>query len=205
MTSTAVVLASSPVTDWPARIALTVGVLATLGVVLALMRLGWAQRGRRQSDISPLPLVPDLPNPVDSSERQPAPGAVDVRAKYIGATRAGDWLDRIVVHGLGVPSAATVTVTSHGIWIVRAGAPDVFVAVSELVGVRHDRAIAGRVHETEGVLVITWRHGDQLIDLGLRVRDVVAAEALRVAIAAVQPAPFSQSQPPLSSTTGDLA
>lgn len=177
------ILASAPVTNWPERVGLTVLVVALLLVVLALMRRGWVRRGRRQSDIAPLPPVPALPA---ASDRDPGAGDAptsDVPARYLGATRSGDWLDRVVVHGLGVPSAARVTVAAAGVWIVRDGAPDIFVAADEVSGVRHDRGAAGRVLEKDGVLVITWRHAGSPIDLGLRVRDAVAAEAVRAAVA----------------------
>jgi hypothetical protein len=108
-----------------------------------------------------------------------------VSARYLGATRSGDWLDRIVVHGLGVPSAAEVTVGDKGVWVLRSGAPDIFVPAHDVVGARHDRGIAGRVLEADGVLVISWRHADHVIDLGLRVRDAVMAEALRAAVVAL--------------------
>lgn len=190
-------LASAPVTDWPERIVLTLGVVALIGVVLVLMRWGWVRRGRRQSDIAALPPVPELPA---------APGMGAVPARYLGATRAGDWLDRVVVNGLGVPSAAQVTVDPEGVWVLRSGAPDIFVASGEVVGVRHDRGIAGRVFESDGVLVITWRHGDQLVDLGLRVREPLAAESLRAAIASLASTPPLSTEPSLSTTPfGDLA
>ena len=205
------VLASAPVTNWPERVALTVLVVALLLLVLALMRWGWVRRGRRQSDVPPLPPVPALPATSDLDPDAGRETTSDVPARYLGATRSGDWLDRVVVHGLGVPSAARVTVTSAGVWIVRDGAPDLFVAADHVIGVRHDRGAAGRVLEQDGVLVITWRHGDQPLDLGLRVRDAVAAESVRAAVARLvgpqQSAP--DRQPPGSSlsttTSGDTA
>ncbi|MCZ3386208.1 MAG: hypothetical protein LH630_04415 [Actinomycetia bacterium] len=167
------VLASAQVTDWPERIALTVAVLASIVAVLALMRWGWVSRRRRQGDVAALPDVPALPA---IAHKGP------VSARFLGATRSGDWLDRVVARGLGVPSAAQVTVSLQGIWVMRTGAPNVFVAADEVAGVRHDRGIAGRVVEQDGVLVITWRHAGQHLDLGLRVRDTDAAEGLRTTI-----------------------
>ena len=209
MTAVCTLLASAPVTDWPERIGLTLGVIALIGVVLGLMRWGWVRRGRRQSDIDPLPAVPEIPGtPGEGAPRD----SVDIRgvsARYLGATRSGDWLDRIVVHGLGVPSSAEVTVGSQGVWVLRSGAPDIFAAATDVVAARHDRGIAGRVLETDGVLVITWRHGGQHIDLGLRVRDALAAEELRCAVDALATNATNQSlpsDPTLSTTTsGDSA
>ncbi|MEO8107891.1 MAG: hypothetical protein ABI720_11300, partial [Actinomycetes bacterium] len=144
------------------------------------------RRAVSQSDLVPLPAVPPVP-PVPPVSPVPAGGDADgwvVRGvgRYLGATRSGDWLDRIVVHGLGVPSKAQVVVSDQGVWILRQGAADLFIASGDVVDVRHDRASAGRVLEAEGVLLITWSHNGTLIDIGLRVPEAAVAESLRVAI-----------------------
>lgn len=196
MISGPVLLSSAQVTDWPARAALTAGVLALILAVLALMRWGWVRRGRRQADIDSLPPVPELPATLLSGGE----------ARYLGATRAGDWLDRVVVHGLGVPSAAEVAVARQGVWVLRTGAPDIFVAATDVVDVRHDRGIAGRVLESDGVLVLTWQHGNALIDLGFRVRNAGTAESLRTTIAKLSRSGPSTTAPLLSTIPpGDSA
>jgi hypothetical protein len=186
-------------------VALTLLVVAMLLLVLALMRWGWVRRGRRQGDVPALPKVPALPSVAAGPTT-----TFGVPARYLGATRSGDWLDRVVVHGLGVPSAARITVTSDGVWVVRDGAPDLFLAADQVAGVRHDRGAAGRVLEKDGILVISWRHGDRLIDLGLRVRDAAAAESVRAAVAQlVLPQPSTARPAPSTSltttTSGDTA
>jgi hypothetical protein len=198
MTLTAQVLASAPVTNWPARLALTFVVVALVLAVLALMRRAWVRRGARQADVGPLPAVPPIP--------QPSTGSFDgTEARYLGATRAGDWLERVVVHGLGAPSAAQVWIRpEHGVWIQRTGAPDLFLRADEVVGVRHDRGIAGRVLERDGVLVITWRHGVADLDVGLRVRAAEDAQALRAAIVTLIDHAGGEL-PHDSATTGDHA
>lgn len=167
-------LVATEVTDWPQRLLLTALMLLALAAVLALMRLGWVRRGRRQGDIAPLPSVP--PTPSDAA-------GLAASARYLGTTRAGDWLDRVVVHGLGVPSAAELVVGAGGVWCLRAGAPDLYLAPDHLLGARHDRALAGQVFEDGGVLVITWRHGEATLDTGLRVPDAEVAERMRQAVA----------------------
>jgi len=184
--------------DWPARVLLSMCVLAAIVSCLALMRKGWKRRGARQSDVAALPSVPPIPGSIDPRD------VTSVPARYLGASRSGDWLDRVVVHGLGVPSeahvtvrppAATATATAAGVWVLRRGAPDVYVAAAELHGVRHDRAVAGRAYERDGVLVLTWLHGGALIDLGLRVRDSDVAEQLRRAVVALAPLSSAPSTP----------
>jgi len=180
--------------DWPQRLLLTAIVVVAIGACLALMRLGWLRRGERQLDIEPMPAVPDVPRPFHPSD------VTDIEARYIGANRSGDWLDRVVVHGLGAPSSALVTVRAGspahpgGVWVTRAGAPDVFVSAKHVVGVRHDQGAAARAFERDGVLILTWRHGDAMVDIGLRVRDTDAAERLRRGIAQLTT---------IDSTTGD--
>ncbi|MFL6179836.1 MAG: hypothetical protein ACJ74E_08310 [Actinomycetes bacterium] len=179
---------------WPERLFLTAVVLAGIAVCLVLMRWGWVRRGRRQHDVAELAVVPPMP------EERLASDLTDVEARFLGANRTGDWLDRVVVHGLGVPSAALVSVRTavgapdRGVWIRRRGAPDIFVSGRDVCGVRHDRAAAGRAYEANGVLVIAWCHQQQALDLGLRVRDPVMAERLRTSIDA-----FASVSP----TTGD--
>lgn len=173
-------VAAAPVTDWPQRLALTVLMGILVITVLGLMRWGWVRRAGRQSDVAPLPAAP--PAPAVADEHVGAP--VWAKGRYLGATRTGDWLDRIVVHGLGVPSKARLVASEQGLWILRDGAPDLFIAAGDVAGVRHDRAGGGRVLEADGVLLITWNHGGTLIDIGLRVPDAVAAECLRSAIEA---------------------
>jgi hypothetical protein len=172
--------------DWPARVLLSLVVVVAIVGCLALMRRGWTRRGRRQGDVGALPTVPLFPDSTDPHD------VTSVPARYLGASRGGDWLDRVVVHGLGVPSHAEVTVrtspaTEAGVWVLRTGAPDLYVAAADVHGVRHDRAVAGRAFEQDGVLVLTWLHGGVLLDVGLRVRDGDVAEQLRQAIASFSP------------------
>ncbi len=197
MTDLQQVLASAQVTQWPQRLALTMVVVVLIVLALGLMRWGWVRRGHSQADVAPLPAVPEPPDPMS---------CVVVEARYLGGTRSGDWLDRLVVHGLGVPSQARVLVTPDAVWILRSGAPDLYLVAGEVTGARHDRGIAGRVYEADGVVVIGWRHGGQLIDLGLRVRDAATAESLRAAVEAMSDVPDAPDATALSSTTpGDPA
>ena len=171
----ALAAASAPVTDWPARTALTLGVLAVLAVVLWLMARAWRAKAGRQRD---LPSLVDLREPADLS------GAVlgPIPGRYLASTRAGDWLDRVVVHGLGVPSRADMVVLQTGVLWQRQGADDVFVPRASLRGARTDRAIAGAVFEDGGVVVVSWLLGEAELDTGFRATSV---EAHRELVAAV--------------------
>ncbi|MGW0085959.1 PH-like domain-containing protein [Streptomyces sp. NPDC003393] len=149
---------SADVTDWPARIGWLVGLLLFIALVYWLMREGWKWRGTLQSDLPPLPGVPE-----ETGEAR-----LTMSGRYHGSTTAGQWLDRIVAHGLGTRSLAELTLTDAGLDVVRPGAADFFIPADALRGARLDKGIAGKVLTEGGLLVVTWAHGDKLIDSGFR-------------------------------------
>ncbi|WP_432092470.1 hypothetical protein [Streptomyces sp. bgisy100] len=149
---------SQEVTDWAARIGWVVGLLIFIAFVYWLMREGWKWRRLLQSGLPGLPAVPDA---VGEPLRT-------LRGRYHGSTTAGQWLDRIVAHGLGVRSRAELALHPEGLSVVRPGAQDFFVPVAALRGARLDKGIAGKVLTEGGLLVITWQHADTLIDSGFR-------------------------------------
>jgi len=157
--------ASAPVTQWPLRLVLVGVMVALIGLVLLAMRRGWRARGARQGDI-PAPASEGL----DGITFGPVPGV------FVGSSTAGDWLDRIVVHDLGVRSRADLLAGPAGVLLSREGARDVFVPRSALRSVRSDRGVAGKAYERDGVLVLTWDLGGRLVDTGFRA-DAVADQA----------------------------
>ena len=149
---------SAAVTDWAARIGWLVGLVLFVALVYWLMREGWKWRGTLQGDLPELPTVPD----------EPGPAKLTMSGRYHGSTTAGQWLDRIVAHGLGTRSRAELTLTDAGLDVVRPGAADFFVPVAALREARLDKGIAGKVLTEGGLLIVTWAHGDKLIDSGFR-------------------------------------
>ena len=138
------------------------GILGTLLVVAAGyygMYRGWRNRQARQVDLAPLPPVP---------ENVKIKG---VEGVYVATTTAGDWMDRIAVHELGVRSIADLAVSEAGLIFHRQGAADVFIPADHLTGVRTDRGIAGKVTaEKSGLVVVTWNHDGRELDTGFRPR-----------------------------------
>ncbi|MFF9279299.1 PH-like domain-containing protein [Streptomyces griseosporeus] len=149
---------SAEVTDWAARIGWVIGILLFVALVYWLMREGWKWRGTLQSDLPELPTAPE----------SPGEARLTMSGRYHGSTTAGQWLDRIVAHGLGTRSRAELTLTDAGLDVVRPGAAGFFVPADALRGARLDKGIAGKVLTEGGLLVVTWAHGDRLIDSGFR-------------------------------------
>ncbi|NGO75049.1 hypothetical protein G6045_05035 [Streptomyces sp. YC504] len=149
---------SAEVTDWAARIGWVVGLLLFVALLYWLMRQGWKWRGTLQSDLPELPTAPD----------QAGPAKLELSGRYHASTTAGQWLDRIVAHGLGTRSRVELTLTDAGLEVVRPGAQDFFIPAASLREARLDKGIAGKVLAEGGLLVVTWAHGDKLLDSGFR-------------------------------------
>ncbi|MDH6217150.1 hypothetical protein [Streptomyces pseudovenezuelae] len=149
---------SADVTDWAARIGWLVGLGLFVALVYWLMREGWKWRGTLQGDVPELPTAPD----------DPGPAKLTMSGRYHGSTTAGQWLDRIVAHGLGTRSRVELTLTDAGLDVVRPGATDFFIPADALREALLGKGIAGKVLAEGGLLVVTWAHGDRLIDSGFR-------------------------------------
>ncbi|WP_020390676.1 hypothetical protein [Kribbella catacumbae] len=151
-------------------------VLGVLGTLLVIgggwfgMYRGWRNRQSRQADLAPLPAVPE--------------GKVKgVEGVYVATTTAGDWMDRIAVHELGVRSTADLAVSEAGLIFHRQGASDVFIPAAHLTGVRTDRGIAGKVTaEASGLVVVTWTHDGRELDTGFRPRRKADSAGLTASI-----------------------
>ncbi|SMF25651.1 hypothetical protein [Streptomyces sp. Amel2xC10] len=162
MTSAALLLAadrkSAEVTDWAARAGWVVGLLLFIALVYWLMREGWKWRGTLQGDLPELPTAPS----------EPGAAKLTMSGRYHGSTTAGQWLDRIVAHGLGTRSRVELTLTDAGLDVVRPGATDFFIPAAALREALLGKGIAGKVLTEGGLLVVTWAHGDRLLDSGFR-------------------------------------
>ncbi|MEU9168434.1 hypothetical protein AB0D34_11660 [Streptomyces sp. NPDC048420] len=149
---------SADVTDWAARVGWLVGLALFVALVYWLMREGWKWRGTLQGDLPALPSAPD----------DPGPARLSMSGRYHGSTTAGQWLDRIVAHGLGTRSRVELTLTDAGLDVVRPGATDFFIPADALHEAVLGKGIAGKVLTEGGLLVVTWTHGERLIDSGFR-------------------------------------
>ncbi|WP_310725679.1 hypothetical protein [Streptomyces sp. N2A] len=175
---------SAPVTDWAARLGWVAGLLVLVAFVYWLMRQGWKWRGTLQGDLPELPSTPE-----DVGEPK-----LTLSGRYHGSTTAGQWLDRIVAHGLGTRSRVELTLTDQGLDVVRPGATDFFVPAAALRGARLDKGIAGKVLTEGGLLVVTWQHGDQELDSGFRSDRAEEHPAWVEALTALSTAPTSTTR-----------
>lgn len=178
---------SQQVTDWASRIGWVVGLLLFVALLYWLMRQGWKWRGTLQGDL------PEL------AERPEQVGEVllSTTGRYHGSTTAGQWLDRIVAHGLGTRSRAELSLFEEGLEVQRPGARDFFIPRGQLRGARLDTGIAGKVLTEGGLLVVTWQHGERSIDSGFRSdrSDVHPAWVTRINTLTGEPADAGAARP----------
>ncbi|MFG2845399.1 hypothetical protein ACGF12_19825 [Kitasatospora sp. NPDC048296] len=159
MTGATILLAKeqAKVTNWPGYIGWTIGLLIIIGLVYWLMRQGWNWRRTLQSGIPPLPAVP----------ARAGRTILETSGRYHGTTTAGNWLDRVVAHGLGTRSRADLTLGEDGLLVQRPGDVDFWIPAELLSAARTDSAIAGKVVPS-GLLVVTWTHEGTELDSGFR-------------------------------------
>ena len=153
--------------------------LLLAGIVLGLIGLGWRHRRDRQSGIARPAPVPERLDGAQASFACPA--------QYVSTTRAGDWLDRIAVHGLGARADGQALVLTEGLIIVRDGAEDLWVPAEAIRVLRRESGMAGKFVEKDGLAVITWDLGGLLVDTGLRTRRAADTPALLQALRAIVP------------------
>lgn len=158
--------ASAPVTAWGPRLALTITVLAIIGLGVWGMRRGWQARAARQADLPAPAAPPELSDgPVAGMAGAPVLGM------YVATTRAGDLLDRIVVHGLGNRGRAELSLDPRGVRISRVGEAPVWIPVDDLRDVRLGSGQAQKAYEAGGLILIRWRLGDAEVETGFRADD----------------------------------
>lgn len=131
--------------------------LAVVALLYVLMWWGWRKRARKH-ELPPLHPVPEM-------------AGAQLRAgqgRYFGSTVSGDWLDRVVAQSLGNRSDCTLKLTADGLEVARPRLGAFHIPKNQLRGVRTETGIAGKVIPPHGVLVVTWQHGDLVLDSGFK-------------------------------------
>ncbi len=136
---------------WPSVLIMA----AALLLAYFAMWRGWRRRTRKH-DLPPLPPVPE-----SAAALQEAEGS------YVGTTVSGDWLDRVLAHGLGARSTCRLRLAEGGLDVLR-DRGSFRIPAAALRDARHDQGLAGKVVPPHGLLVVTWQHGDLLLDTGFR-------------------------------------
>ncbi|MFD1213415.1 hypothetical protein ACFQ36_15345 [Arthrobacter sp. GCM10027362] len=151
--------------------------LSLIVVAVALMLAGWRGRLRRQQDMAPLPEIPaEAGQPLEAYEGQ-----------YVVTTTAGDWLDRVGVHGLGIRGNALLRVYPHGLLFERSGAPDIYIPRGQLRDVRTESGMIGKFVEKDGLAVLTWRLGERDVDTAFRTRNAADKTPLLAQLTSLVP------------------
>ena len=193
---------SAPVTHLGMRLVWTAVVLLVIAGMYLLMWRGWKARGRRQSDVPPPPpLPPDVAEGAEPPDLRHGP----VEVVYVSTTTAGDWLDRIVVHSLGVRSNAEVSVTGAGVLIERQGAPALWIPAAQLRGAHTATGMAGKFVGANGLVVLEWQLGPRQVDTGLRCERQADREPLLAALTALTISPGRATGRSTNRSTGSAA
>ncbi|RII43136.1 PH-like domain-containing protein [Galactobacter valiniphilus] len=156
-------------------------VIITLVVVvgvIALILLGWRNRQRRQASV---------PAPASIPETLSEP-RVEVEGTYVVTTSAGDRLDRIAVHQLGLRGPALLSVGSDGVAVLREGNPNFFVPSEALELVDTTSNMVGKAVEKDGIVVLRHTQDGFGFDTGFRPRYHEQKAELLSALRALVPA-----------------
>ncbi len=165
------------------RVLLTLGFLGAVVLLWLLMLKGWRARVRRQADLPPPPVPPEMPG------RVVLPATAGL---FVGTTFADDWLDRVAVHDLAHRAAGWLRLDSDGVHVEREGLPDLYVPYDVVEGVSLGDALAGKVIGPEGMVLLDWRLGGRLLTSGFRADDHAVHRRVVDAVTAhlpVRPAP----------------
>ena len=119
----------------------------------------------------------DLPPLVDAPKVADLPALLlDSGARYLGTYVAGGLEERVGARGLRAQGSARLRLSEEGLDVVRlAGA--FRVPAAALRGARRTDTVAGRPVPPNGALVVTWRHGDLVLDTAFRLADLNAEGA----------------------------
>lgn len=144
------------------RLLLTIGTLALVALLYALMLKGWRGRVRRQGDLPPPPTPPE----------QPAALLVgSVPGLFVGTTFRESWLDRVAVHDLAHRASGALAVAADGVHIEREGLSELYLPFDSLDSAGLGQALAGKVVSRDGLVLLDWRLGDRLLTSGFRADD----------------------------------
>lgn len=131
-------------------------------LIIGGMVLGWRRRGRSQQHL-PAPAVETLEELGEAVAHGP------VGAVYVDTVLAEQPLERVVAHRLGQRARAEVSLGEQGSWhLEREGTGPLTIPADAVREITSGPGMAGKFIGGDGLLVIRWSLGDQLLDTGLR-------------------------------------
>lgn len=151
------------VSNWPMRIFLTALTVLLIALLFALVARSWRRRATRQSNLGMLPAVPTA-----VAEELESGALATTEMRYVGSATDANWNDKVAYAGLSNRGFAEVAVHELGVVIDRLAAGVLFIPRDVIVDVTLAKGVAGRAFGKEGVVDIRWRHGELLLDTGLR-------------------------------------
>ncbi|MCQ9366886.1 ABC transporter permease [Brevibacterium sp. 50QC2O2] len=143
------------------RLTPSIVILIVVVGVFGLMYWGWRGRQHRQAGIA----APAAPPAGYTAELTPVPGM------YVATTHAGENLERINVHALGVRTNGALFVGDQGVAIEREGADDIFIPAAAVEQAHAGSGMIGKFVERDGLIIIRWNLGGTRVDTGFRPRE----------------------------------
>ena len=142
--------------------------LAVAVVLLVLVAVGWRQPAQAPAGIAPLPPIPaDTANPTGYYE-----------GMYVVTTTAGDWLDRVAVHGLGVRTKAALRTYPHGVLIDAARLHRPLHSGRKHLRCAHRERHGGQVRGIRRARRDHWKLGERDVDTAFRTRHAADKQPL---------------------------
>ncbi|WP_332602179.1 PH-like domain-containing protein [Arthrobacter sp. S2(2024)] len=154
------------------KIASLLLVVVLAAVAAGLIAIGWRGRLKRQAGLGQLP---DVPEPL-------GPAGIVAEGQYVATTTAGDWLDRVAVHGLGFRGNAEMSIHPEGILFDRKGTSPLFVPAEAVTDCGSANGMAGKFVEKDGLVVLSWMLGEHELDTGFRPRRAADKQPLLEAL-----------------------
>lgn len=140
---------------------LTAVILAAFVIVLfTVVGRAWLRRSRQAEAAGSLPALP-----TDIEDREPT--AV-IPGMYVATCQHRNHLQRLMGHNLGLRTSATARVYSDGVLYDRDGAPALWVDSDAMVEHGTTSGMVGKFVERDGIVVLSWRFHDQVVDTGMR-------------------------------------
>lgn len=142
---------------------LTAILLAAFVIVLfTVVGRAWLRRTRQAEQAGSLPALPP-----EIEDREPT--AV-IPGMYVATCRHRDHLQRLMAHNLGLRTSATAYVYPDGVLYDRDGADALWVDAAAMVEHGTTSGMVGKFVERDGIVVLSWRFHDQVVDTGMRTK-----------------------------------